>query len=292
MQGDKHKTRTAVQNRAYLLALVFAANCTQSAQVFAPVNNVAPGASNTNQTYSLTLNITSPNPNHQNQPFSVLLFRGSTLVAAQYNNGTIAGTDRTNATGNASLVVKGVDGSLCPTTTPAQLESGNYTLFFAIQYSGETATAVNPGSCGANGWIQSSASGNNLFGLTATISINSDTTYNINALNLVQFRQHTFSFSTGSSWNYRCFVLPAAFSTMPNPAQPLSVYERSGNGNTSGIGMTTHLLPVGSYRYFCYADTNTNGNYTEAGVDKIATGLLTVSGAGTTALNAAAFSSL
>lgn len=275
---------------ALLVISTFAA-CSQSQQVFAPVNNVASGSSTTAATYTLTVNVAATNANHQNQPFSVLLYKDGAVVAAQFNNGATAGTDRTDGTGAATLVLNGVDTNGCPTTTPAALVAGSYTLYFAIQYNAETATTVNPmnGSCGGNGWIKSS-SGGNLYGATASISVSANTTFTVNGTNLALFRQHTFDLNAGAG-NYACLVTDIGATQYAATLQPLAVYGRSNNGTTTGnTDATTYLLPVGTYKYFCSLGANTT--HFETGVDTGANGNLTVTGASTTTLASGNFSAL
>jgi len=273
--------------RALLLILIVAgAQCTQSSQVFAPVNNVASGGNAAVQTYTLTLQINSPNTNHQNKAFSALLFRGGVLYAAQYNSGAL-----TDGTGAATLTLNGVNSTTgCPTATPAALEAGTYTLYSAIEYGAETVTVANPanGSCGANGWINSS-SGGNLYGTIASVSITSNTTYSINNTNLVLFLQHTFDLQAGAG-EYACVVTDVSVTAYSPSLQPLAVYSRNGTGTTTGSGATVFRLPVGTYKYFCSLGVNTT--HFETGVDSGASGTLTVSGAGTTLLNAGSFSPL
>jgi hypothetical protein len=361
--------------------------CTQSGQVFEPTNNRAVTATTTPATYTFTLNIniTTLGANHQNKPFSALLFRDGTLVAAQYNSGATAGTDMTSGAGAATLVMNGVDTNGCPTATPAALETGSYDLYFAVQYGAETVTITNPnGACGASGWIQSSTAGGNLYGVKATaIMVSGNTTFNISNTNLAQFRQHTFQFSS-SQWQtsriytvgtfvheagsiyrvilehtsgvfatdlgasrlaivpvfaggsgyaagqyvyasalskvlrvvagytstasaqddlnaghlqesatiklgysqYACFVGDLDATAYSTTMQPLSVYTRAGDGTTTGAGGVTHLLAVGTYKYFCSGGADTN--HFQSG-DSQATGTFTVTHTGVTTLNSAAF---
>jgi hypothetical protein len=121
----------AVTHTLVLLVMTLLAACAQSGQVFEPTNNRAVTATTAPTTYTFTLNIniTTHGANHQNKPFSALLFRDGTLFAAQYNNGSTAGTDMTSGTGTATLVLNGVDTNGCPTGTPAALEAGTlYTV--------------------------------------------------------------------------------------------------------------------------------------------------------------------
>ncbi|MFZ5629463.1 MAG: hypothetical protein ACOY5B_10075 [Spirochaetota bacterium] len=256
-----------------LYVVTLCAHCTQSSQVFAPVNNVATTGTTTPPTYTLTLNVVTANANHQNKAYSALLFRNGTLYAAQYNAGAL-----TDGSGAATLVINGVDtGTGCPTATPAALEAGTYTLYFAIQYGAETVTVANPanGSCGGNGWINSS-SGGNLYGTMATLNIAADATYTINSTNLALFRQHTFDLQAGAG-SYSCAVTDMSVSAYSTAMQPLAVYSRSGNGTTTGNGVVTYLLPSGTFRYFCTLGASSS------------TGNLTVTGATTTALGTTDF---
>lgn len=274
--------------------------CAQSAQVFVPVNNTAINNTPVVAQNTLTVNVslTTYGNNHATKPFSILVFQDATLVAAQYNDGTVQTdgyVDNVSPTPDdpaaASVVLNAVNPSTgCPLATPAALANGTYTMYFAIQYAAEGVTTTNPG-CGANGWIMSS-SGGNLYGTKATFPITTNTTYNIGDTIIPKFRQHTFSFATGSGWGYRCYVTDINITTYTSTVQPLSIYERSGDGTTTGIGATIHLLPTGVYRYFCYANTNGGADYFETGIDKLATGSLTVTGAGTTSLAASDFSNL
>lgn len=259
--------------RTLIFAIIAAlANCTQSSQVFAPVNNVATGGTTTPPTYTLTLNIASANANHQTKPFSALLFRNGTLYAAQYDAAA-----QTDGTGAATLVLDGVDSMTgCPTVgTPAALEAGTYTLYFAIRYGAETVSWAKPTGCGGNGWINSS-SGANLYGTTATVSITANTNYTINGTNLVLFRQHTFDLQAGAG-SYSCAVTDMSVTASSATMQPLAVYSRSGNGTTAGNGAVTFLLPSGTYRYFCTLGASSSS------------GNLTVTGATTTALGTTDF---
>lgn len=259
--------------RALAFAITAAlAHCTQSSQVFAPVNNVVADNPATPATYTLTLSIASPNANHQNQPFSALLFRNGTLYAAQYNSGV-----QTDGSGAATVILNGVDqGTGCPTATPAALSAGVYTLYFAIQYGAESVTTESPTGCGPNGWINSS-SGGNLYGVAAAVNLSADTTYTINGTNLALFRQHTFDITAGAG-AYSCAVTDLSVTTNLATTQAFAVYARSGNGTTTGSGATTFLLPSGTYRYFCNRDGTSH-----------ASGSLTVTGATTTALGASDF---
>lgn len=272
----------------FFTALALLAACAQSGQVFEPTNNRAVTATTAPTTYTFTLNIniTTHGANHQNKPFSALLFRDGTLFAAQYNNGSTAGTDMTSGTGTATLVLNGVDTNGCPTATPAALEAGAYTVYFAVQYGAETATAVNPnGACGTNGWIQSSTAGGNLYGGKGTVNVTGNTTYNISNVNLTQFGRHTFNF-TASLAEYACYVGDLNTTAYAATMQPLSVYARAGDGTTNGAGGVTHRLPVGSYRYFCSGGPDST--HFQSG-DSQATGTFSVTDTGTTTLNAAAF---
>lgn len=239
--------------------------CTQSSQVFAPVNNVTPtppvAAQNT-----LTVNLDLSSANYQNQNFSVLLFQNGALMAAQYNSGAPAATD---GTGKATLVLNGVDGSNCPTAAPAELDNGSYTLYFAIQYAGDTVTTINPG-CGANGWIQSSA-GNNLYGAKMSVTMTGDTTVNVTDLNLPQFRGHTFTLPASPGGSYICYVTDIGVTAFTATTQALAKFTRSGAGDTTGDGATNYL-PEDMYKYFC-----------ESGALK-ATGVLTIAVANSTTL--------
>jgi hypothetical protein len=260
--------------RFTVLALIaFLSQCTQSSQVFAPVNNVAGAGTATPLTYTLTLNVASSISEHQNQSFSALLFRNGTLFAAQYDDAAV----QTDGTGAATLVLDGVDSVTgCPTAgTPAALEAGTYTLYFAIRYAAETATWAKPTGCGGNGWINSS-SGGNLYGTTATVQINGNTTFTVNATNLALFRQHTFDLQAGAG-TYSCAVTDISVTTSSPTMQPLAVYSRNNAGTTTGNGTDTFLLPSASYRYFCSKGAST------------ATGVLTVTGATTTYLSSSDF---
>jgi len=274
-----------------MTALAALAACTQSEQVFEPTNNRAVTATTTAATYTFTLNIniTTHAANHQNKPFSALLFRDGTLYAAQYNNGATAGTDMTSGTGTATLVMNGVDTNGCPTATPAAIEAGTYELYFAVQYGAETPHTLNPApACGGNGWLQSSmngASAGNLYGVKASVNVTGNTTYNISNTNLAQFRQHTFSFTAGFA-NYRCNAALLNATSYLVPPQPLAIFSRVGDGSMTGGTATYNLLPVGTYKYFCSGSAD--GNHFQTG-DSQATGTFTVTHTGVTNLNAAAF---
>jgi hypothetical protein len=282
----------AVTHTLVLLVMTLLAACAQSGQVFEPTNNRAVTATTAPTTYTFTLNIniTTHGANHQNKPFSALLFRDGTLFAAQYNNGSTAGTDMTSGTGTATLVLNGVDTNGCPTGTPAALEAGTYELYFAVQYAAETPHTLNPvPACGGNGWMQSSMNGavaGNLYGVKGSVNVTGNTTYNITNTNLVQFRQHTFAFTAGFA-NYRCNVAILNATSYIEPVQPLAIFTRAGDGSTTGGTATYNLLPVGTYKYFCSGSAD--GAHFQSGADSQATGTFTVTHTGVTTLNSAAF---
>jgi hypothetical protein len=282
----------AVTHTLVLLVMTLLAACAQSGQVFEPTNNRAVTATTAPTTYTFTLNIniTTHGANHQNKPFSALLFRDGTLFAAQYNNGSTAGTDMTSGTGTATLVLNGVDTNGCPTGTPAALEAGTYELYFAVQYAAETPHTLNPvPACGGNGWMQSSMNGavaGNLYGVKGSVNVTGNTTYNITNTNLVQFRQHTFAFTAGFA-NYRCNVAILNATSYIEPVQPLAIFTRAGDGSTTGGTATYNLLPVGTYKYFCSGSAD--GAHFQSGADSQATGTFTVTHTGVTNLNPAAF---
>jgi len=275
-----------------LLMTTLIAACTQSGQVFEPTNNRAVTATTapTTYTFTLSINITTHAANHQNKPFSALLFRDGALVAAQYNNGATAGTDMTSGTGTATLVLNGVDTNGCPTATPAAIEAGTYELYFSVQYAAETPHTLNPApACGGNGWLQSSMNGaaaGNLYGVKGSVNVTANTTYNITNTNLVQFRQHTFSFTAGFA-NYRCNVAILNATSYIEPVQPLAIFTRAGDGSTTGGTATYNLLPIGTYKYFCSGSAD--GTHFQSGADSQASGTFSVTHTGTTTLNAGAF---
>lgn len=274
---------------ALLFLITALASCTQSGQVFEPTNNRSADATATVATYTFTLNInlTAQGANHQGKPFSALLFKDGVLFAAQHNSGGAAATD---GVGAATLVLNGLLPNNCPDTTPAALEAGTYALYFAIQYGAETVTTINPNAaCGANGWIQSSAAGNNLYGIKGSVNVTGNTTYNINDLNLTQFRQHTFNLTAGFG-QYACYIGDVNTSAYTATMQPLAIYSRAANGTTTGGAAAINLLPVGTYKYFCSGGADTT--HFQAGSDSAATGTFTVTNTGTTTLNAAAFTAL
>lgn len=305
--------------KKYIPGLIFLAllSCAQSTIVFDPVNNKASTASTaaTQGTLTVNVNLTTQGANHQQKPFSVLVFQNGVLMAAQYNNGTTDGTDRTSIAGVATLIMKSVDVNGCPTATNATLTNGTYDVYFAIQYAAETVTTVNAGAtCGANGFIEYS-SGGNLYTTRTTATVNGDSTVSITNSNNMLGRQHTFTLAVGTgagffSKNFRCYVVDPNTSAITTATQPIALYagsdNASGDGCTTGNGVSTTLVsgvctptggaqtylpPGGSYKYFCYIDSDGNATFGNTG-DKVATGSLSVNGANTTYLTSGNFSAV
>ncbi len=301
----------------FLAAVLSLAACDQSTIVLDPVNNKVATASTaaTQGILTVNLNLTTQGANHQQKPFSVLVFQSGTLMAAQYNNGVTDGTDRTSTAGVAALVMKSVDVNGCPTTTDATLVNGTYEVYFAIQYAAETVTTINAGaSCGANGFLEFSSAGN-LYTARTTVTVNGNSAVSIGNTNNVLGRQHTFTLAVGSgagfpSKNFRCYVVDPSTSAISAATQPIALYagatDASGDGCTTGNGVSTtvtagvctptggaqtYLPPGGSYKYYCYIDSDGNATYGNTG-DKLSTGTLTVNGANTTYLTSGAFSTL
>jgi hypothetical protein len=127
---------------SHVLCWQFSA-CTQSGQVFEPTNNRAVTRQQhapTTYTFTLNINITTLGANHQNKPFSALLFRDGTLFAAQYNNGSTAGTDMTSGTGNGDACSKRASTQMAVQQRHLQhSRQAHTTLYFAVQYGAETA---------------------------------------------------------------------------------------------------------------------------------------------------------
>ena len=309
--------------KSILLAgvLVLAA-CEQSTMVFDPVNNKASTASTaaTQGTLTVNVNLTAQGANHQQKPFSVLVFQNGVLMAAQYNNGTTDGTDRTSTAGVAALVMKSLDTNNCPTATDASLPNGAYDIYFAIQYAAETVTTVNAGApCGANGFLEYS-SGGNLYTTRTTVTVNGNSTVSIgNAINMLG-RQHTFTIFAGTDASYngkafRCYLVDPNATGVTATTQPIALYVgtigsvlteyygcSTGDGVSTAVDSVTktctatgaaktYLPAVGSYKYFCIIDSDNNATFGNTG-DKQASGSLSVNGANTTYLTSGNFSAV
>lgn len=303
-------------------ALLFCIACEQSTQVFDPVNNKASTASTaaTQGTLTVNVNLTTQGANHQQKPFSILVYQNGVLMAAQYNNGATDGTDRTSTVGVAALVMKSVDTNNCPTATDASLANGTYDIYFAIQYAAETVATVNAGApCGANGFLEYS-SGGNLYTTRTTATVNGNSTVSIGNTNNVLGRQHTFTIFAGTDASYnakafRCYMVDPNTTGITATTQPIALYEgaissvlteyygcSTGDGVSTAVDSVTKLcsatgaaktyLPAsGSYKYTCYINMN-GGGFFDSGQDRIYTGTASVNGANTTFLNASAFSTL
>lgn len=308
--------------RFALLGLFLFAACAQSTIVLDPVNNKIATASTaaTQGTLTVNLNLTTQGANHQQKPFSVLVFQSGVLMAAQYNNGTTDGTDRTSTAGVASLILKGVDVNGCPTATNAALTNGSYDIYFAIQYAAETVTTVNAGAtCGANGFLQYSSAGN-LYTSRTTATVNGDSTVSIGNSNNILGRQHTFTIFAGTDASYnakafRCYLVDPNTTAITATTQPIALYAgtigsvltdyygcSTGDGVSTAVDSVTkactatgaaktYLPPGGSYKYICYINMN-GGGFFDSGQDRVASGTASVNGANTTFLNATAFSTV
>lgn len=271
-----------------LLALLLIA-CSQTEAVYDPANNKVVTPTTTPTSGTLTLKIALADSNHASQPISALLFQNGILKAAQYDTATTDGSK------NATIVMKSVSTANCPTATDASLTNGTYDLYFSVKYATETRAIVNTGptagSCGANGYIDNN-SGVNLYGTRASVTINGDTSYTLNSTNVALLKQHTFDFSAATSGDFRCYVTDANGTAYSATTHWISYYTRAGLGTTTGRSGATNLLPIGTYRYFCYNDAQPNGNFFETGTDKYATGTFSVTGESTTYIVGTSFSTL
>ncbi|MFO1525432.1 MAG: hypothetical protein U1F16_05600 [Turneriella sp.] len=119
---------------------------------------------------------------------------------------------------------------------------------------------------------------------------------------------HKFLFDTTgfASAQYRCYVVDTNVTGITATTRPIALCVgtlSSGTGCTTGDGVAlavsgictptggttkSYLPPVGSYKYFCYVNTN-GGNFLGTG-EQLATGTMNVTGNNTTYLNAASFS--
>lgn len=236
-------------------------------------NKAATGNTVTTQgTATLSVSLSA----YPNQVFSALLFQNGVLKAAIPDSGT--GT--TNGAGSASVSFQSVSTSNCATGVAATLPNGTYDLYFAINYNGQTRSAIAGGSCGANGFIYYS-NGGNIFGQRSSVTINGNTTVSITSATGAVSKAFQFIIATSQTWNYECYLTELLNYSFSTNVQPFALFSRSNDGNMSGVGANINLLPVGSYRYFCYADTNLNANFFQAGIDRVASGTLFVNSSGT-----------
>lgn len=293
-----------------LVALLLA-SCAQSTIVLDPANNKAATASTAPTQGTVTVNVNIPT--HTNRPFTVLLYQNGTLMA-----GLAIGSASTDASGVASVQLLSPDTNNCLVGAAATLPNGTYQLYFAIRAIGDMViSTANAGACG-NGYLQYSNVDTSFRHHRGSITVNGDTTYSITNTNTSLGMVHKFTFAVGTgagfaSRNYRCYLTDPAVTAFTTTTQPLAFYEdtdtnpdidAAGSGCTTGNGVSTTLvvgictpsggaqsyLPaVGSYKYFCFIDSNNNTTFGDTG-DKLATGTLTVTGANTTYLTDTSFS--
>jgi len=261
------------------VAAFFLGACSQTVEVLTPVNNVQ---ITTPPQGTLTLRTSFSTAALQNQNFSVLVYQNGILKAMLIDNGTT----KTDATGVAAIALNSVNTTTgCMDSTPATLPNGAYKYYFSINVSGGIRAAVNVGAtgtdCGANGFIDSTVGG---YSATGTVTINGDTELLLDDSKVSPSVGNTFEFLTGKTWNFRCYIADSNITAYTTKTQLVSLFSRSGDGLTTGDGVSTKFLPQGSFSYLCYADTNTNGNYFESGTDKLALGVLTSLGNTTTRL--------
>jgi hypothetical protein len=270
-------------------------HCAQTEQVFEPVNNRTATASTAATQGTLTLNIslTAQGANHQTKTFGALLYQNGTLMGGINADGT----SQTDAAGAATVTVNTVTASNCITNaSPVTLTNGTYDLYFAIQYGAETATYVTAAGCGT-GYIQSSTNAalSNLYTARGSVTINGNTTYSVGDSNSTLGVKHTFEFNaTGlASKNFRCYMVDSNTTSIASTVQPLSMYtgttDGAGTASTDGAGGVVHRLSPGAYKYYCLVDMTSNGAFFDSGVDKVATGTLSVTGANTTLLGSTSF---
>jgi len=278
----------------YLTLAVLATSLTRCAQteaVYDPANNKTVTSTTVATSGTLTLNLTTTNSNLYNQPFSFLLFQNGVLKGAQYNSGATAGTNRISSAGKATLILNGVDGSNCASSSPVTLTNGVYDAYLSVQYNAEASAQVNTGTtaaaCGSAGYGDFS-NGGNLYGARFTVTISGNTTYSVASTAINKISQHTFDLA--GAGNFRCYVTDANVTTYTASVHLIGFYERTGVGTTTGrTGAATLQLPLGTYRYFCYNDFNSNTNFFEPGLDKYATGTLNVTGLSSTYIAGVSF---
>jgi len=279
--------------------------CAQSTIVLDPVTNKAAAASTapTQGTVTISVNLAT----HVNRAFTVLLYQNGTLIA-----GLATGSASTDATGLASVQLLAPDANNCLNGAAAIVPNGTYQLYFTIRAITDTVVStIDAGapSCLGNGFLQYSNVDTSFRTHRATITVSGDTTYNVTAANTSLGMVHKFLFDTTgfASAQYRCYVVDTNVTGITATTQPIALYVgtlSSGTGCTTGDGASTtivsgfctptagvtqsYLPPVGSYKYFCYVNTN-GGNFLETG-EQLATGTMNVTGNNTTYLNAASFS--
>lgn len=285
--------------------------CEQSTLVFDPVNNKAATASTAATQGTLTLNVTYPATDtpHLGQVFTALLYQNGVLKAGIPDTG--AGT--TSGTGVASVQLLSPNLiSNCLDGTAAILPNGSYDLYFAIHSATDTIVPVNAGGCAANGFFQYSSISSTYLTGRGSVTINGDSVFNLTNTNTFKGLKHTFVVAAGAGLNgrpFRCYLVDPNVTAITATTQAIAIYNGTitdnvtGDGCTTGDGVTTtvvggacaptgaaktYLTPPGSYKFFCYIDTNGGGFFDP--VDRVASGTATVSGANTTFLNSGAFS--
>lgn len=294
------------------LLLLLPIACEQSTLVFDPVNNKAATPSTAATQGTLTLNVTYPAADtpHLNQVFTALLYQNGVLKAGIPDTG--AGT--TSGTGVASVQLLSPDVSNCLNGTAAILPNGSYDLYFAIRSATDTIVGVNAGGCAANGFFQYSSISSTYLTGRGSVTVNGDSIFNLTDTNTFKGKKHTFVVAAGLGLDtrpFRCYLVDPNVSAITTTTQAIAVYNGTitdnvtGNGCTTGDGVTTtvvgvactptgaaktYLSPPGSYKYFCYINTN-GGGFFDTG-DRVATGTAVVNDANTTFMNSGAFSDL
>src|SRR5262249_54298228 len=177
------------------------------------------------------------------------------------------GTGTTSATGTASVILKALTVANCVNNgTNATLTNGTYDLYFAIRSATDTASAALAGTPCANGHLQYSSISATFLTLHGSVAINGDSTYSISNTNALAGLQHKFDIQAGAPGaNFRCFVTDVNVTTFTATTPPLASYQRTGIGTMTGNGGQTNLLPAGTYKYFCYADMNSNVAFFDTG---------------------------
>ncbi|MFO1528029.1 MAG: hypothetical protein U1F16_18800 [Turneriella sp.] len=278
--------------------------CAQSTIVLDPVTNKAAAASTAPTQGTVTVNVNIPT--HTNRPFTVLLYQNGTLMA-----GLAIGSASTDASGVASVQLLSPDTNNCLVGAAATLPNGTYQLYFAIRAIGDMViSTANAGACG-NGYLQYSDVDTSFRHHRSNLTVNGNTTYNITTSNTSLGMVHKFLFdATGfAGAQYRCYVVDTNVTGITATTQPIALYVgtlSSGTGCTTGDGASTtivsgictptagvtqsYLPAVGSYKYFCYVNTN-GGSFLETG-EKLAAGTMNVTGANTTYFNASSFTTV
>lgn len=287
-----------------LALALFLAHCVKSTAIVDPVTNKASVGSTAATQGTLTLSINLSGMSNggtivlNGQGFGAMLFQNG-IIKAALNQGTGA----TDASAMASILMRGVDGSMAMTSSTATLPNGVYDFYFSINNAALPNYTAYGANCTGAGFLTANGSGTNfIYAARDQVTISGDKTLSLKIASVIPGKAHTFQLggTTPVSKNFMCYMLDANATSVASTyylAKYTGATNASGDASTTldtcSGGNYTVYLPIGNYKYFCYIDSSpiADSIFGNTG-DKVASGIANVTGGATTYLTNTSFSTI